>query len=335
MQNDLRGRRHPPTERQIMNRALSFKMYGQIVPCEVRIQTIGGVKGVPVLNSGFTRCAAARLLRKGFTIPEDWADTELTKEDAEAKVEVFRPGQFIQDPSFVLRVVSVNCNDENAFLRNLIENLERNDCTDIDDAHNQERLRRNYGYSDADIARFYKYANQSRVTRLKQLLQLPDHIQDMVHYGSLPTTAALDLLSRPREEWDAILSMATCEGGKVKGQVVRAAVRDNTLADANNATELHEVVASTRAAAANEATGETSGPATKPRSLAELRKFIDQRVSGGKGQLWQLDPAIEKCLKSLRSWLGGKITDQALQNAFIRLLEAELTGVEDDGKEAA
>ena len=54
IQEDLRGRHHPPTPRQIMQRAISMHLYGQIQPCEVRVKTIADVKNVPVLNSGFT-----------------------------------------------------------------------------------------------------------------------------------------------------------------------------------------------------------------------------------------------------------------------------------------
>lgn len=225
VRSDLRGRWIPPDDRQIINLAISMHVYGQIQSCEVRVMDIAGVKNVAVLNSGFTRCAAARLLREGFTIPEDWADIELTKEDAEAKVKVIAPGDTIHNPDFLLKVTHVNCNDQQAFQRNLIENLERKDTSAIDNAHNQEKLRRDYGYSDADISRLYHYTNQGRVARLKRLLQLPDDIQLMVHTGNLPTVAALDLLDRPSKEWGEIIAKSTKDDGKVSGTAVRSSAR--------------------------------------------------------------------------------------------------------------
>jgi hypothetical protein len=69
-------------------------------------------------------------------------------------------------------------------------------------------------------------------------------------------------------------------------------------------------------------------PSCPPRSLANLRKFIDERTPGDK-QKWGVDPAIEECLKTLRKWLQGKKTDQQLDNALNRLCEAQPSELEE------
>jgi hypothetical protein len=98
-------------------------------------------------------------------------------------------------------------------------------------------------------------------------------------------------------------------------------VRDNTLADFENADDMFGAIANGAA--------ETEGPQkSKPRTMAELRKFIEQRLPGPK-QEWNMDPAITEFLKAWKGYMLGKRTETSLDNALIKLLNAEVTGVDD------
>ena len=187
VREDLRGRRYPPSDEAILRRAVSFYRYGQIQPCEVRLITHADVKNVPVLNSGFTRTAAARLLRDGFVVPDGFEE-EVVTEAGESHIPPVQAGQFIQRADFQLQVRHVKCNDTDALVRNIVENNDRDDTSDIDDAHNHERLRRDCGWTNAEIARLYNYGSggQNKVSRLSRLLELPEPIQLRIHLGDIP-----------------------------------------------------------------------------------------------------------------------------------------------------
>jgi ParB-like chromosome segregation protein Spo0J len=321
VRNDLRGRRYPPTDLDIIRRAVSFYRYGQIQPCEVRLMTHNGVSNVPYLNSGFTRCAAARLLRDGFTVPDDFEEEAIT-EGMAAKIAPVKPGDFVQVADFMLQCRAVKCNDDEALIRNIVENNERNDTTWIDDAYNQERLRRDCGMSNADIARLYGYGNggQSKVSRLSRLLELPEWLQERIHYGLVPVSAALELLDsgRPVEEWEALLSDATNDHGKVVATKLVDTVRDQQLADFQNADEAE-------AAAANGTCPITSGQVTaaevkvKPRTMTHLRKLVESVCT----REWEnVDDATIVLFQKIKLWMTGRCKDETLLTAFQAHLEA-------------
>ena len=172
---------------------------------------------------------------------------------------------------------------------------------------------------------------------MKKILQLPEKLQMLIHEGRLPTQGAIDLLDSPQESWGDILATATAENGKVNSQKIRSAVRESQVsplvdfedADAMLAgLENHPVMASTEDKPATTARA-------KPRSMAELRKFIAQRVRGDK-QEWEMDPAIETFLKVFSQWLQGRRTDDSMDNALNGLLEAEVSEVseEEENEEA-
>jgi ParB-like chromosome segregation protein Spo0J len=111
-----RGRSQPPTEDQVVELAMSIHDYGQQQPATCRRVDKDRVK----LVAGFTRCAAARLIRDGFTGTDN----------------VQR-----HKPDFMLQCVLVDCNPAESFRRNVIENAHRGETSPIDDAFNQRRLR--------------------------------------------------------------------------------------------------------------------------------------------------------------------------------------------------
>lgn len=66
----------------------------------------------------------------------------------------------------------------------LIENLQRNDLSPIDEAQGYQRLQDEFGIAAAEIARLTG-RNRSTIANLLRLLKLPDDVREMVHTGQL------------------------------------------------------------------------------------------------------------------------------------------------------
>ena len=254
----LRGRRFPPTAEQIQARAESLLRHGQEQP--VRVQKIDGVTH---LVSGFTRVAAACLIRAGFT------DSD---------------GVYQRDEEFEIRAMVQSCADDtDALVHNIISNLDTNACTDVDNAHNQQALRV-AGWPDTDIAKLYR-CTPAGVSRLKKLLLVSEEIQKKVHAGLMATEAALDTLDLPADKVTEVVAAATKDNGKVAGAKVRDAVREQYLAAHESVDSLgaqvdeHKPItpATEAAPVAPKAPAVTSGP--KQRNVREVREFFESHKS--------------------------------------------------------
>jgi ParB-like nuclease domain len=115
---ELNGRTELPDIEWIVK---SFLERGQIQP--ILVSSDGGV---PVLRAGFSRWRAAVEINKRKLTPVP----------------------------FKLRCVYLKASEQEGFLANIAENLERNNTTAIDDAHNMARMER-YGMTIEQIAEFY------------------------------------------------------------------------------------------------------------------------------------------------------------------------------------
>lgn len=200
---ELRGRHFAPTKEEIIKTALTLLQHEQ--QQAVKCRRLPNNK--PLLVFGYTRWEAACLIVKGFE----------------------HEGVQYHNPEFALRIEVSDANDETAFIQNIVENCHRNQTSDIDDAHNQQKLRAQNTMSDADITRLYRYNDPTKVGRLKRLLVLPEKLQELNHYGKLTTTAALDILdltneAHQKEMFEWVKSQA--ENGKVSGAAVRSKVRE-------------------------------------------------------------------------------------------------------------
>src|SRR5439155_16635218 len=102
----------------------------------------------------------------------------------------------------------VDCNPEEAFIRNIVENNERAETTPVDDAHNQRRLREEFGWSEQRIAEFYK-RSVAYISQLRRTLQLPQPIQQAVARGDMAISAALDLVELPEPARQQAVAEAT------------------------------------------------------------------------------------------------------------------------------
>jgi ParB family chromosome partitioning protein len=94
----------------------------------------------------------------------------------------------------------------------LIENLQRNDLSPIDEAAGYRRLGDEFQLAQAEIARVVG-RNRSTVANLLRLLQLPDEIQALVHEGRLSEGHARALLGVTDPERQLALAREAVEQG--------------------------------------------------------------------------------------------------------------------------
>jgi ParB-like chromosome segregation protein Spo0J len=291
VKEELRGRWSPPTEQMIVDMALSMMENGQRQPVEVR--KIAEDKLLLVL--GFTRTAAARLIRTGFTHEE----------------------VFHQDEQFKLKCSLTDANDQKAFINNIVENAHRNNTSPIDDAMNHHKLRDSYGFSDTDIAKLYqqgsnpdKTVNVSKVGRLRRLLALPEEAKLLIHTGKLAVQAALDILDIEDEEVrnNMLQQVYTdCGAGEsVSGATIRSKIRDVILND-DSKTDAEKAESATAA----------GKKAIKPRSMKEIRTFF------GELQENHVDEAVKEFSKQLLAWVDGKKSDKVMGKAVEAFLDAQ------------
>ena len=171
------GRFKPPTDEQILERAQSMLDVGQLQPILIYKKD----EEIHV-SAGFTRTLAGKLI-----------------------VEKLKPAAIGE--GFMLQCKLTECNSEEAFIRNVAENLERNNTTPMDDAKNQRRLREEMGWSDERIANFY-HLSSSYVHYLRKLLTLNSVIQDKVHDGIIGVSHAIGLAELSEAEQKQALKAA-------------------------------------------------------------------------------------------------------------------------------
>jgi ParB family chromosome partitioning protein len=187
------------------------------------------------------------------------------------------------DQPMKLRAKVVLVNDEEAFRRNIVENRERAECSPIDDAHNQRRLREAFGWTDARIADFY-HVSPAHVCTLKKLLGLPCDVQGLVHGRTLSVSAATGLADLPAAEQKQILAAGQAEG--LTSQKVVKQVRERKIDRGKG----------------------------QARSLAEVRAFLEGLT--GHAEAAPVKQFAEDFLK----FIQGKIKDDTMQQRLRKLL---------------
>jgi ParB-like chromosome segregation protein Spo0J len=301
VKEELRGRRYQPTEEDVKARAVSMLTYGQLQPVVARRDN----DSKPVLIAGFTRCAAARLIRAGFLADPDGMGDQ----------------QEFKDENFMLKVTISDCNDETAFVRNVVENAQRNETSAIDDAFNQEQMRDRYGMTDADIARTYGYRNAVKVCRFKKLLKLDTETQKLVHEGKLAVQAAIDILDLPEDERAGVLSQATRDNGRVNGAEVLSQIRDRQLAENPDDPDdpfAHIMNDDNRPETDADEVEEQEASRFKARNRREIVKFF-----ANYREEYELAEALDRFCQDFVKYAEGRTTDQQMKNALDRIFEAD------------
>lgn len=278
----------PDYDEKVKKMALSIAIEGQLQPAGVRRDDKHGL----IQTFGFTRRDAVELYRQGFTAidPRDGVE---------------RP---FHDPTALLWVKVDDCDDTDAFLRSIKENIERNDTTDLQEAKQHEELRNRLGWTDAAIARFYSYTNQNRVAALRRLLTLPEKRQQQVHEGKLALYTALETLKIKDEgEREAILDGALV-GDKIDGSAVKNLIRKTQLeavekaVEAGTVVELEDKPKKRGRKAANEG--------SVKRSTSDFRKLCDEICD----ENTHCKPKVKELFKSLRVWIDGGCQDKTIWN---------------------
>lgn len=247
-----RGRIKPRTKEEVRELADSILEFGQRTPVEFRRLADQKLQ----LVYGYTRYEAICMI-----------NTEI------------QPDKPLQ-----LRGEIVTCNEEEAFIHNIVENQHRNATSPIDDAHNQRRLREDHGKNNAEITRLYR-CSPNKPGQLEKLLLLSSEDQNRVHDGSLSMRAALDLLEIDPSDRAELEN----EEGELDPAKVAEKKRETRAAKGKHTTL----------------------------SIKHIRKFLTENKE------LHLSPAIRKFCGDTLDWLNGKKGDKAMENAMERLLEAK------------
>jgi ParB family chromosome partitioning protein len=115
----------------------------------------------------------------------------------------------------------------------LIENLQRNDLSPIDEAQGYQRLIEQFHVAQADVARMVG-KNRSTVANLLRLLRLPAELRAMVHDGRLSEGHARALLALDSDDAMLALGREAAEAG-LSVRDVEARVRNGGAAPAAEA----------------------------------------------------------------------------------------------------
>lgn len=115
----------------------------------------------------------------------------------------------------------------------LIENLQRNDLTAIDEALGYERMHQEFAVPLTEVARLVG-RNRSTISNLLRLLKLPPAVQQMVHDGTLSEGHARALLTLPDSAaMTKLAQQAVAEGWSVREMEAR--VRGDVVAETTTA----------------------------------------------------------------------------------------------------
>lgn len=297
VREELRGRWRAPDNDKIAALAISMIDHGQqqAVVCRKN-----HADKTLTLVSGFTRTAAARLIRAGFSVGD----------------------RSIHDPEFMLSVTIVDADDKRSFVCNVVENAHRNETSPVDDAYNHNILRTRHGLSDVEITKLYGYTDPTKVGRYRKLLSLSSEVQDLVHDGAMAVAAALDLLSLSEDEQRKVIEEAKKADGKINGAVVRAAVRrheelkidDQILADDDGHKPSVGPNAGANTAVATEtstSTAKTTVSKAKPRSDKEFRQELEKEFCHDKAP-----EDVKRFFETLLGFKAGKKTMKQLKNTW-------------------
>ena len=164
---------------------------GQMIPVEVRPIEDGKLK----LVFGYRRLKAIQRINQDLKPDERWR----------------------------IKAIIVKATDEEALIRNIMENEKRRAASPMDTAHNIKRLRDTFNKSLEDIAAIYG-KTATWATQQLQLLSLKPDEQRKVHEGIMPVDAAVMLLNLP-EPLREIASTPVPSGKKRKPKVKTATVR--------------------------------------------------------------------------------------------------------------
>jgi ParB-like chromosome segregation protein Spo0J len=229
-----------------------------------------------------------------------------------------------------LKCVVVSVNDEEAFRHNLTENKNRKSTSPVDDAHNQRRLRDNFGWSDTKIAEFYQ-KSPSYITLLKKLLLLPTETQAKVHRGELALNAAALLVElTPEEQTEVLAPEPPIEGGTEATPPVEGGKEPKKKKKGGRKSKGGKAGVPSTGTIVNRVRGikakgggkkkpnKGGGEAPKPtsrtsRSMAEVRRFFESLTGPGEKKV------VRETAEFMLEFVNGKWVDDTAEKKFKEL----------------
>jgi ParB/RepB/Spo0J family partition protein len=278
--HEFNGRHYPVSDENVDAMVVSLRTHGQQQPVSVRLDR----EGKPHLISGFTRWLAA------LKIVQD-------------------------DPQFKLRCTVVNCNEKDAFLKNVVENAHRNNTSHVDNAFNAERLRADYSYSDKEICDLIGFSI-THLRKLDRILPMPEDMRLKIHSGELSLDAALTLWEIDDSgERQAMIDklLEERQGEKISTRHVNAKIqeaRDNNNGEPDDGEDEPESDEAPKASRAKL-------PKVKP-TMAAVKALLDKCI--GNNEFDSSHPAVA-FLEALMAHLEGIKTERATEMAWKRLLK--------------
>jgi ParB family chromosome partitioning protein len=93
-------------------------------------------------------------------------------------------------------VVIKECDDREALETAIIENIQRDDLTPIEEAEAYQRLMKEFNYTQEEMARSIG-KSRSHVANMLRLINLPDNIKDLINEGKISAGHARTLIKAP------------------------------------------------------------------------------------------------------------------------------------------
>lgn len=296
----FRGRSKPVGGDELVSMAESFRVQGQQQAIQVREKE--GEPGKFECVFGNTRKQAADLCVSGY---------ETGKKVVPA------------NPNFLIRAEVVECSDEEAFARNVVENAARVATSPIDDAINQKRLRDEYGMSDVAIAALYGFKSSASCSNLKKLLELDEDCQRMIHDGSMTQQAGL-LLAKVDEDLRSRVYFAAVDSGQKEGEGISGAMMAKAIKQINEEVKKEKATQTADKPAGEAASGEnTTAPEVSGTRSENNEKSISLTLKGFKDIVQGIAsdtaaPAkVAECMGIILDTLAGQTSPEGFANWFL------------------
>lgn len=293
-EEDLRGRKFPPSKSDIKDLAESIMRHGQQEAVKCRL----GEDGKPILVFGRTRYEAITLI-----------NTELDP----------------KNPRKLIAVI-VNQDERGAFLSANEENRRRKATSAVDEAFNHQVMREKFGMKDVEIAKDCG-VSAAMVSKLRKIISLPKEVLKQIHDGNITFSDAVTMADLDVEKQKQIASEAKENADKVVAEKSAATI-DKVTGEAKvakkgkrPAKEVSEATRATvRAAKATKAKASGEEPtAVTSRSVKEIRAFHEELAETYKGT----EPIVDFA-KAVVKFCAGKISPKQLENAIIKLSQVGL-----------
>ena len=284
---DLRGRKFPPTKTDVKELAESIMRQGQEEPVKCRLNG----DGKPILVFGRTRYEAVLLI-----------NTEL-------------------DPKNPRKIAArITTQDEkSAFFSCNEENKRRKNTSPVDEAFNHQVMRERFSMKDVEIAKDCG-VTQAWVSKLHKLTTLPKDVLKQVHDGNLTFSTAISMADLEEGKQKEIAAKAKEDADKAAvanpGSAAATAKASGKRPKRPDSSVSEGTKKAVRAAKSKKAAKDGEEVATVQNlSTKEIRAFF-QDLS----EKYESEPITAFCRSALR-FCSGKDTDRQFENAVMRLAQ--------------